>query len=137
MMPKGFTTRLIVPLFYATIFAMQCYFIWKYVSIKYLILTIICKRFYSFGLLIFASFFISLVVAQNTGSYTIGNLTYTYNDINVYEVSVKMNTLISGNLVIPYSVVNPTNNKEYVVTSLADNEFYNCTGLTSVTIPAA
>jgi len=39
----------------------------------------------------------------------------------------------SGNVVIPESVI--YNNETYSVTSIGDNAFYGCSGLTSVTIP--
>lgn len=40
----------------------------------------------------------------------------------------------SGEVIIPPSVT--YNGKEYPVTSIGDNAFWNCTGLTSVTIPS-
>ena len=48
---------------------------------------------------------------------------------NVYDVDA----YYSGDIVIPNEVV--YNEETYIVTSISDNAFYGCTGLTSVTIP--
>ena len=58
-------------------------------------------------------------------NYSGSNVTVTYfdNEYNTY----------SGNVTIPSSVTR--NNKTYSVTSIGARAFYDCTGLTSVTIP--
>ena len=50
-----------------------------------------------------------------------------------YEVAVESNSSFIGNAVIPTTVVNGGN--LFTVTSIANNAFENCIGLTSVTIP--
>ena len=41
----------------------------------------------------------------------------------------------TGDVVIPSSVTDPLSGTTYSVTSIGNNAFYNCSGLTSVTIP--
>lgn len=105
------------------------------IKILILILMYMCKNLYLLVFCIIVSLFTSTSIFASTNSFIVGNLSYTYDDINVYEVSVKKNNEITGNLIIPYSVINPLNNKEYVVTRVADNGFINCNKITSVTLP--
>ena len=59
------------------------------------------------------------------------NATVTYlSNNNVYEGNI---AAYSGNVVIPESVT--YNGTTYSVTTIGDNAFRNCIGLTSITIP--
>ena len=70
--------------------------------------------------------------AQTT--FTSGNLTYTVtNATNKYVSVAKGSTAPTGVLTIPSSVTH--DNMTYTVTSIGSYAFYNCRGLTSVTIP--
>ena len=57
----------------------------------------------------------------------------TNNDGKTCAVSSNGNGVYSGNIVIPEVAI--YNGKSYKVTSISDRAFYNCSGLTSVTIP--
>ncbi|GAQ50214.1 hypothetical protein FPK15_contig00168-0001 [Flavobacterium psychrophilum] len=66
---------------------------------------------------------------------------FTENDINYtvtssaapFTVSVSNNTYFSGDAVIPETVA--YNGNRYIVTTIGDEAFAECSGLTSVTIP--
>lgn len=74
--------------------------------------------------------FINLFVIAQT--FDVGNL--RYNIISGTNVSVRnTDTYPTGALAIPATVVNT--GTTYTVTSINDNGFFNCTGLTSVDIP--
>ena len=55
------------------------------------------------------------------------------NKVKIAEVIQNPDLLYTGDVVIPPSVT--YNGVTYSVTSIGDNAFYNCTGLTSITIP--
>ena len=72
--------------------------------------------------------------AQET--FNVGNLKYTVTDeINHYVSVGKGSTNPTGALIIQEKVTNPNNGVEYTVTSIGNNAFLYCPGLTEVTIP--
>ncbi|MBO7433525.1 MAG: leucine-rich repeat domain-containing protein [Salinivirgaceae bacterium] len=84
--------------------------------------------------LVFATMLAGQAWAQTT--FTIDNLKYTVTDAENHEVTVgKTETKPTGALNIPGKVTNPDNSVEYTVSSIDYYAFYNCRGLTSVTIP--
>ena len=84
--------------------------------------------------LVFATMLAGQAWAQTT--FTIDNLKYTVTDAENHEVTVgKTETKPTGALNIPEKVTNPDNSVEYTVSSIGYYAFYNCRGLTSVTIP--
>ena len=64
--------------------------------------------------------------------FTIGNLKYTITGTNTVSVGV-VSDAISGEITIPSEVEHDDTN--YAVTSIAENAFYNCSQLISITIP--
>ncbi len=86
---------------------------------------------------IFTILFAAMLAGQAWAEdFTIGNLKYTVTDETNHYVSVgKAKTKPTGALNIPEKVTNPDNSAEYTVTSIGDDAFDNCGGLTSVTIP--
>ena len=88
------------------------------------------KRFLLCMLTILGSICVHAYDAEIDGIYynfsgTKATVTYASPDYNSY----------SGDVVIPQSVV--YNGTTYSVTSIGDDAFYNCPGLTSVTIPSS
>ena len=84
--------------------------------------------------ILFAAMFAGQAWAQTT--FTVGNLEYTITNETKHFVSVgKAETKPTGALNIPGKVTNPDNSAEYTVTSIGDDAFNNCSGLTSVSIP--
>ena len=80
--------------------------------------------------------FSSVCESGQTLYYYIISKHYILSSVEPYTVEVihnsSYNDNITGDLVIPSSVV--YNNETYSVTSIGDQAFYSCTGLTSVTI---
>ncbi|MDE5799822.1 MAG: leucine-rich repeat domain-containing protein, partial [Paramuribaculum sp.] len=68
-----------------------------------------------------------------TYTYEGQTLTYTVLDEAAKTCSVGRNYSTKGDLIIPESASDGSN--EYAVTIISERAFYNCTGLTSVTIP--
>ena len=66
-------------------------------------------------------------------SYTHQGKTLYYNIISDNTVEVTYHSFVSGDVVIPSSVIN--NGTTYSVTSIGNDAFYKCSSLTSVTIP--
>ena len=61
-------------------------------------------------------------------------LSFAYNDsAKTATVSGNSSNNPTGNLVIPSSVLH--NGEEYIITALGDSAFYDCSSLTSITIP--
>ncbi len=82
------------------------------------------------------------VVSVNVMAYDakIGGIYYNFNgdeaEVTCYSSYGPENKkAYSGSVVIPSSITN--GGKEYLVTSIGDNAFYYCSGLTSVTIPSS
>ena len=71
--------------------------------------------------------------AAVSDTFTVGDLEYEVIADGEVEVSDTTSAYISGDLVIPSSVSDGT--EQYSVTSIGVNAFWNCYGLTSVTIP--
>ena len=85
---------------------------------------------------IFSLLFIATLATQTWAqtTFTIGNLKYTVTDAEEHAVSVAAaSTKPTENLTIESVVEN--NGALYLVTSIANNGFSGCTGLTSVSIP--
>ncbi len=66
-------------------------------------------------------------------TFTNGSLTFTYTPGEKVCSVTKCNSLASGRMDIPTSIT--VNGKTYSVTTIGAYSFYNCTALTSVTIP--
>ena len=85
--------------------------------------------------------FLTLFVASSVWAYDFEVDGIYYDIINENEVAVTIgdyffdreNDTYSGNVVIPSSVT--YSGKNYSVTSIGKDAFYDCSGLTSVTIP--
>jgi len=77
----------------------------------------------------------SLLIVGNIYAitFTSGGVNYIGTDTAPYTASVGQNYSYIGVAVIPPSVVRE--GVSYSVTSIGDNAFYNCTGLTSISIP--
>ena len=77
-------------------------------------------------------------ITANAYSFEVDGIYYNYYGYNSVEVTYKdynngnCNSY-SGDVVIPETVT--YNDVEYKVTSIGNCAFYNCSGLTSVTIP--
>jgi hypothetical protein len=88
---------------------------------------------------IFTSLFAVMAVGQAWAAttFTVNGLKYTVTDEENHYVSVaKGSTILTDALEIPSQVTYPeTDGETYTVASLAYNAFYDCRGLTSVTIP--
>ena len=81
------------------------------------------------------TFFLALVASVGTvfaELVQIGDLYYNLDATN-QRAEVARNSSASGEIIIPSSVI--YNSVTYSVTSIGQLAFYNCTGLTSVTIP--
>ena len=83
-------------------------------------------------------FTLLFAIVANVGtmlaSVTIDGITYDLNETELTAV-VGSGGSYSGSIIIPESVTYAT--KNYNVTSIGDNAFYNCTSLTSVEIPSS
>ena len=87
-----------------------------------------------FFTLIFAVMFAGQALART--SFEVNGLKYTITDAEKHEVSVEIisdDNKPQGNLIIPAEVEN--DGVKYAVTDIGYRAFYDCTGLTSVTIP--
>ena len=81
------------------------------------------------------------LMAQQDYDFKVGQLYYKITDVTNHEVAVVLeysnppyyNNAPSGVINIPATVVNGSNT--YSVTSIGVMAFYNCSGLTSITIP--
>ena len=80
------------------------------------------------------SFLFAIVASIGTmfASVTIDGIAYNLNETEL-TAEVTGGGNYSGSIVIPESIT--YNTQTYSVTSIGSNAFYNCTGLTSVTIP--
>ena len=78
--------------------------------------------------------FLAVIASVGTmfASVSIGGINYNLDNTNL-TAEVARNDSYSGSIVIPSSVT--YNARTYSVTSIGSNAFYECTGLTSVTIP--
>ncbi len=82
---------------------------------------------------IFTILFAAMLAGQAWAEdFTIGNLKYTITGTNTVSVGV-VSDAISGEITIPSEVEHDDAN--YAVTSIAENAFYNCSQLISITIP--
>ena len=82
---------------------------------------------------IFTILFAAMLTGQTWAEdFTIGNLKYTITSTNTVSVGV-VSDAISGEITIPSEVEHDDAN--YAVTSIAENAFYNCSQLISITIP--
>ena len=82
------------------------------------------------------SLILSVVFSTSASAYDvkIDGIYYNLNsEGKTAEVTVNWNDRYSGEVVIPSSIT--VEGKEYTVTSIGNEAFYKCTGLTSVTIP--
>lgn len=92
------------------------------------------KQIFAFAILLLAS------LIANAEKVKIGDLYYILDETNkTAEVASKYNyrpsnsDYVSGDLIIPSSI--EVNGSEYTITSIGEEAFYECNGLTSVTIP--
>ena len=74
----------------------------------------------------------ALVVQAASASVIIGGIAYSFNTYNT-TATVVSGGEYTGDVVIPSSVTRGS--KTYSVTTIDWSAFYNCTGLTSITIP--
>ena len=74
------------------------------------------------------------ILAAQT-QFTSGGLWYEVIDDNSVKVAQQNSSNISGSVVIPSTVTYYHNGRTYSVTSIGEWAFWNCSGLTSVTIP--
>ena len=73
-------------------------------------------------------------VTASAQTFEVDGLSYTVTSTSDMTVSVKMGSVnLSGDLVIPSTVI--SNDKVYSVTSIGGQAFYDCSSLTSVSIP--
>ncbi len=80
---------------------------------------------------------LALVSVQGWG-IEVDGINYTFNAATKTATVTQGSTIPSdGKVTIPEKVKNPSNNEEYMVTSIGYCAFYNCTDLISVTIPSS
>ena len=76
-----------------------------------------------------------LPVVASADAVEIGGIYYNLNSTDkTAEVTSKPDRY-SGAVEIPASVVNPSDDETYAVTSIGEKAFYNCQDLTNLTIP--
>ena len=88
-------------------------------------------------------FLILLMVplASMAYDFEVDGIYYNLTGSSSVTVTYKVTPIIDGDYTAPYSghITIPStvnyNNKSYAVTSIGDNAFYLCSGLTSITIP--
>ncbi len=84
------------------------------------------KKLYFLVLMLVSTF----AVSQN---FTYNGINYTVTDGVTFKVAVAAHTSFNGAANIPTTVM--YNSQNYTVTSIGSTAFFNCSGLTSITIP--
>ena len=75
------------------------------------------------------------ILAQATGFDTINGLKYLIDTEKNEATLVANDPVYSGDFIVPEKIT--SYGKDYPVTALGNNCFYNCSGLTSITIPSS
>jgi hypothetical protein len=73
-------------------------------------------------------------IALVDGSFPINNINYT---TIVTEATVASSPNATGAITIPSKITDPSTDRTYNVTSISENAFYNCLGLTFIEIPSS
>ena len=75
----------------------------------------------------------TVLCPANAEDFTVGDFKYTIMSDESVSIAKSDGSTLSGEIVIPETVT--YNGKNYSVTSIGDDAFFSCRGLTSVTIP--
>jgi len=75
----------------------------------------------------------TVLCPANAEDFTVGDFKYTIMSDESVSIAKSDGSTLSGEIVIPETVT--YNGKNYSVTSIGDDAFLHCSGLTSITIP--